>query len=217
MKALLLLSTFILLLLGFKLDAIADLSQPDLFWSFTLASAIGTLGAIALRWDSNRPWWRHITHFSAALVLWRLSYFPHLVFAGFLATLGEVALHTLGFQQPPIYPFFLLALASLHLGSLWAFGMVLEEGQGKLAGLQRLLRPPQALVAALSLPALMIATMVSLSTPQDQHFLPDRPWATARTLPTPGKDGPNPYMPKALESNRAPAPRILLLLSLIHI
>ena len=168
---------------GIWLDQMPVLDQTPLFIIFQVISLLGVIAMLL--------WWLNRINASivmvilmaiAALIAWRVSYFPIMVFAGWIATLGE-QLQVLVFKNSTstiIYPVFLLAMYAMHSLTVWAAGAVIT------------LRHKKFLV--LTLPAFAIAVMVSFSTASDFKILPDYQTNLDQPLPTIKTPKANPYL-----------------------
>lgn len=173
---------------GFWLDGQRGLTQPMLFWTFLVFGLAGSgLGwAFAVRNDRSLP--RRLVAAGAALLAWRLAYFPLMVIAGWKASLGEWALVSLG-GPSVVYPTFVLMIFAMHLaiGAIAGAAIAVPEGdapRGAFQPLRNLVhRPPRAPLWALGVLALPVAGMVSFSKASDLVVFSDRPWTTPRPIP----------------------------------
>lgn len=173
---------------GFWLDGQRALTQPMLFWTFLVFGLAGSgLGwAFAVRNDRSLS--RRLAAAGAALLAWRVAYFPLMVIAGWMASLGEWALVALG-GPSVVYPSFVLGIFAMHLaiGAIAGAALAVPEGEaprGAFQPLRALLhRPPRAPLLALGALALPVAAMVSFSKPSDLVLFGDRPWTTPRPIP----------------------------------
>jgi hypothetical protein len=186
------------LAVGLLLDAQPALTQPTLFWCFvSLGLGGAALGAgLGVRGDPHRG--RRLLACVAALLTWRVSYFPLLVICGWLASVGEWILRALfGFGW--VYPSFLplLFAANLAVGAVAAAAIAVPRGDPPPGRFPRarawLRRPPRRLLWALGALALPVAAMVSFSQPSDRVLWSDRPWSEPRPIPEIHEPEQNPY------------------------
>ena len=183
---------------GFWLDSRLELRQPMLFWSFLTLGLAGAALGVALRARRDPSGWRRLLAAAAALLAWRLSYFPLMVICGWQASVGERALHAVS-GRSLIYPTFLLLIfaANLLIGAVAAAAVLVPraESAGRPPRSLRTLvaRPPRLLVWALGALALPVAAMVSFSTPSDLVLFGDGPWREPRTVPEIQQPLSNPY------------------------
>ena len=183
---------------GSWLDAQRAPTQPMLFWSFL---AFGLAGS-GLGWSfavrNDRSLLRRLLAAGAALLAWRLAYFPLMVISGWKASLGEWLLHSLG-GPSVVYPTFLLALFAMNLaiGAIAGAAIAVPEGEAPRGALQPLRdlihRPPRPLLWAVGVLALPVAAMVTFSKPSDLTLFGDRPWREPRPLPEIHAPERNPY------------------------
>lgn len=105
---------FVLIVAGLWFGWVHTLDQPQLFAAFQLVPLIGiavdVLASLGwgLGWGKLSPT-RKIVLILAALFVWRVSYFPIMVFAGWVATLGKkltLALASIITLPIVIYPIF---------------------------------------------------------------------------------------------------------------
>ncbi len=185
---------------GIWLDRTQPLSQAGLWSALHVASLGGValgLGAWALASGrgSSSPAQR-IGLAVAALLAWRVSYFPIMVFSGHVASIAEWV--ALGVGAPVVvYSVFLLSVVALH--AVAGLGVAL------------LLRPPVPLFRAALVPAFAVATVVSFSKAEDLALLPDRAWSLARPVPPVVAGSANPYLPALGSSEISPHVNVMLL------
>jgi hypothetical protein len=199
---------------GFWLDAQRAPTQPMLFWGFVAFGLSGSaLGwAFAVRNDRS-PLRRGIAA-AAALVAWRLAYFPLMVISGWKASLGEWMLHSLA-GVAVVYPTFLLVIFAMNLviGAIAGAAIAAPEGEAPRGALQPLRdlahRPPRLALLALGVLALPVAAMVSFSKPSDLVLFGDRPWREPRPLPEIHDPQRNPYAVILREHEMALPARVL--------
>ena len=184
---------------GVWLDRTWPLSQAGLWGALHVASlggvAIGALAASrAFRSAGSR-----VALAVAALLAWRVSYFPIMVFSGHVASIAEWIEKGIG-APAVVYPVFLLNAAALHavagVGVAW------------------LLRPPPALgrlATAALVPAFAVATAVSFSQASDFALLPDRARQLAEPAPPLEPGRANPYLPRLGEAGHAPHVNVMLI------
>ena len=130
------------------------------------------------------------------LGVWRLTYFPLMVFSGHVASVTE---WVMAFLRIPVlvYGVFLVSIAVLH--SLLA-----------LAAAQ-IVAPAHPLVYAAALPVLAMAAAVSFAKPADLHPLPDRFWEVSDPVPAPVAPRENPYFSRLVGTGYLPHQRVVLL------
>jgi len=160
-----LLSGSIVLLLmagGYALDRQSRPDLKQLFIGFSLASVSGvifTFLAITYRIPQGTGRWFAV---AAAYGVWRISYFPIMVFAGHLSSIGESLLLLIGLPVF-IFPIFLISMSLLHAFTAglgwWAFQNRRKWG--------------------IAIPgfSFLIACFISFSTREDFHPLPDRAYS----------------------------------------
>jgi hypothetical protein len=186
---------FLLFREGLALDH-APYQQSVLWRAIQVASlggaALGTLAAASL-WLQRG--WQRLLLLPLAVFVWRIAYFPLMVFSGHVASIGEWLQALLGLPIW-IYGVFLCAIATLH--GLTAFASA------------QLLRPwrPLGLVA---LPLfLAVACAVSFSKGEDLRWSPDRFQALDAPVPAPVAPHQNPYLPRLLAPGYASHQRVML-------
>lgn len=181
---------------GLLLDAARPLPQAELWTALQLASlAGGALGALAL---GPRLGVRAAAGALAlmALLAWRVSYFPIMVFSGHVASIAEWLELLVGLPVV-VYPVFLLCVLALHT----------VAG----AGAAFLVRPPSRLAYAVVVPAFAVATAVSFSNATDLALLPDRARQLAAPVPPAVGERANPYLPVLGSPAYAPHVNLMLL------
>jgi hypothetical protein len=182
---------------GWRLDGLADLTQPTLFASFLGFGASGAALGWRIRAHRNGSAARQALGAASALLAWRLAYFPLMVICGWLASVGEWVLWSAG-APSVVYPTFLSLLFALNLAIGWiATAAVVASAPAASrpsAGFTRWLRdPPRPLLWAIGAAALPLAAMVSFSTPRDLVWFGDAPWRVARPIPPIHAPERNPY------------------------
>lgn len=176
----------LVLVAGSWLDSAAPLSQPMLFWSFTVVSVLGSLIGGGL--SKSRLWWIPL-----AVVLWRLLVVPVLLCSSFVAGVVEWLLWSV--RGPAlVYPTFLASIVVLHAGAVYAMVTALRRW----------------VLLLLALPLLAAAALLSFTTPADLVPLPAQPWAALHPVPGLLEPKENPYLP-LLDPER-PLPQNALLL-----
>ena len=181
---------------GWMLDRSQPVGQQALFLSILGASLLGASLGVSARWPRVRTGRRELLVL-AAILAWRISYFPIMVFSGHVASIGEWLL--LGARILPVfvYPIFLVAVAGLHLAAV--------------AGASWLVDPPRRrwLVPA-AVPAFVLAALVSFNTPRDLVLLPDT--SAALDSPVPPRRDPerNPYLPRVTAPGYLLSQRVML-------
>jgi hypothetical protein len=194
--ALALASGAFLFLHGLAIDA-APYAQQRLWRAVHVASLGGAaLGLLASWLLVLRASWQRLLAIPLALLVWRVTYFPLMVFSGHVVSITEWIQAFVGLPIR-IYGVFLLVIALLH---------------GTVALLfAQLFAPAHRLVYA-ALPVLfLLACAVSFSKAEDLRLAPD-PFATlADPVPPPVAPGRNPYLPRLLGPGYLPHQRIVLI------
>lgn len=178
-KDALLITVIILAGAGLWLDARDVLEQATVFVAFQAASLTGTLLAVIYLWHHVEGLGKRLLILVCAAIVWRVSFFPVMVFAGWVATLGEWLLVKTGIAPVVIYPAFLIAMAAMHWGAVMLGGwMVLRR---------------RALWAPALLAAFVIAVMVSVTAREDFTPLPDYSLTIGQPVPEVSPPAGNPY------------------------
>ena len=180
----------IAVMVGIWFDQVRILNQPQLFTTFQVLSLTGIAWGIliSLDWFANKKSLaspaKKIMLLLAALVVWRISYFPIMVFAGWVATLGERLTFAIsGIISLPIiiYPIFFITMLVMFAGATFALGAIIYLQYKKWM--------------IITLPAFVMATMVSFSKPSDIGWLPDTHVNVREPLPVAMQPVENPYLP----------------------
>lgn len=181
---------------GRAIDA-APYSQHTLWRAVHVASLGGAaLGLLACWLLAFRATWQRLLMIPLALLVWRVTYFPLMVFSGHVVSISEW-IHAFVGLPIWIYGIFLLVIALLHTGVSFLFG--------------QLLAPFHPGVYA-ALPALfLLASAVSFAKPEDLRWSPDRFSSLDDPVPPPVAPGRNPYFPRLLGPGYLPHQRIVLL------
>jgi hypothetical protein len=179
---------------GVAIDRIAY-SQIQLWTAVQLASLGGAALAAAFHLPSLPPL-RQTLLVILALLVWRITYFPLMVFSGHVASIAE---WVQAFAGLPIvvYGVFLVSIAALH--TLVGFATA------------QLVAPFHPLVYAALAPVFLMAIAVSFSKPADLHPLPDRFFDLAVEAPPPVAPRENPYFPRLVGPGYLPHQRVVLL------
>lgn len=161
---------------------VASLGGVALATSWTLPGLEGTAQRIAL--------------LLVVLLVWRLTYFPLMVFSGHVASIVE---WILAFLRLPIFVYgvFLVSIATLH-------GLV-------ALGAAQVVAPVHPLIYAPIAAVLLLAAAVSFAKPADLHPLPDRFRSIAGPVPPPVAPGRNPYFSRLVGPGYWPHQRVVLL------
>jgi hypothetical protein len=160
----------------------ASLGGVALATSWTLPALDGTLARIAL--------------VLVVLVVWRLTYFPLMVFSGHVASVVEWVLALLRLPIV-VYGVFLVSIGTLH--TLVALGAA------------QIVDPFHPLVYAAIAGVLLMATSVSLAKPADLKLLPDDFRTLAEPAPPPVAPTRNPYFSCLVGPGYLPHQRVVLL------
>jgi hypothetical protein len=162
---------------------------------------VASLGGVALGLLAN--WllvlgaaWQRLLMIPLALVVWRVTYFPLMVFSGHVVSISEW-IHAFVGLPIWIYGIFLLVIGLLHTLVSFAFGQLLA---------------PIHPLAYTALPLLFaLASAVSFAKPEDLRWSPDRFATLDDPVPPPVEPGRNPYLPRLLGPGYVPHQRIVLL------
>ncbi|MCF6190248.1 MAG: hypothetical protein L3J51_07210 [Cocleimonas sp.] len=190
------LSTLWITLIGFWLDGKETLSQNQIIYAFYLSAIAGLLPTLLFFMFKNKAIWKNILLSLLALLLWRITYFPIMVLAGYLATLGESLALTL-FDMSVVYPFLLLSVALMNALSLLVAATVLflvfllfRSGEKN----NRIINKWSSLsLISISIPLAVLAIGVSFTQPADWHAIPDTTYLDDKPLPAASLPEINPY------------------------
>lgn len=185
-----------LLAWGALLDGMQPLQQPLLFAGLQIASLTGAVLGLGIMLPRARSGRQRALQALAALVGWRLAYFPVMVFSGHLASIGEWLLARSGLPIF-VYPTFLVAAAALHAVAAAAAILVLA--------------PPRPWVRLALLPAFAVAACVSFLEPADLSPLPDTCFTLDAPVPPRRAEGHNPYQEALGAPGYWPNQRVILL------
>jgi hypothetical protein len=181
---------------GLALDR-APYAQRRLWRTIHVAS----LGGVALGTLANTLWVidsraQVLALVPLVLLVWRLTYFPLMVFSGHVVSVSEW-IHALLGIPIWIYGVFLVVLGLLHAGVAFLAGQLLAPIH------------PAVYVA---LPLLFaLAAAVSFAKPADLHWLPDRFASLDAPVPPPVAPRRNPYFSRLVGPGYLPHQRIVLL------
>jgi hypothetical protein len=171
-------------------------SQPGL-WTAIHAASLGGV-ALATSWTLPRleGIGRRIALVLVVLVVWRLTYFPLMVFSGHVASVVE---WVLAFLRLPIvvYGVFLVSIGTLH--TLVALGAA------------QIVHPFHPLVYVAIALVLLNAGAVSFAKPADLKLLPDGFRTLAEPAPPPVAPTRNPYFSPLVGPGYLPHQRVVLL------
>ena len=181
---------------GLSIDR-AAYSQRVLWRAVHLASLGGVLLGLLANWllvfDAT---WQRLLMLPLALLIWRVTYFPLMVFAGHVVSISEW-LHAFVGLPIWIYGVFLLVIALLHTAVSFLFGQLLA---------------PIHPIVYVALPLVfLLASAVSFAKPEDLRWSPDRFATLDDPVPPPVAPGRNPYFPRLLGPGYLPHQRIVLL------
>jgi hypothetical protein len=174
---------------GVWFDQVPVLNQLHLFAIFQVISLAGIAWGILISLDwfaaRQRPVSaiKKIILLLAAICVWRISYFPIMVFAGWVATLGErltFAMSEMVSLPIIIYPIFLITMLLMFAGATFAMGAIVYIRHKKWM--------------IITLPAFVMAAMVSFSKPSDMGWLPDTHVQVSEPLPVAMLPIENPYL-----------------------
>lgn len=179
-----------LLAWGVVLDRLAGLDNRVLFVSFHVSGIVGLCLGALLVFKRCSHFWVRIACVIAVILIWRVSYFPIMVIGGFMASVGEYAMSTLGVYQ--VYPIFVLSVALLNFVAATIAAYVVAVIFGQFAAHKEALIFRGALMSV-ALPLLVIAAAVSFSHPSDWHSVPDTSFIDTKPLPSPTLPNVNPY------------------------
>lgn len=181
--------------LGLGLDRSHPIGQQALFVSILGASLLGAGLGLGARWPRVRSNRRELLAL-AAVIAWRISYFPIMVFSGHVASIGEWLLLGTGILPVVIYPIFLVAVAGLHGAAAIAASWLVD--------------PPRLWLASAVAPAFLLAALISFTTPVDLVLLPDT--SVRLTSPVPSARAPehNPYLERVTAPGYLVSQRVML-------
>ncbi len=162
--------SILLIGLGVWLDNQMVMEQHWLFLAFQLASVTGVVFGIAWMWSNLNNVFMRTLMILCALLVWRMSYFPIMVWAGWVATLGDWLMLQVNFLPAIVYPTFLLMIALMH-------------GLAIIAGGTAVLRKNFVALPLLGA-AFIIASMVSMTAKEDFSLSPDNSYTIEQNLPT---------------------------------
>ena len=181
---------------GLSIDR-APYGQKRLWRAIHIASLGGALlGLLANAFFVFDATWQRLLMIPIALVVWRITYFPLMVFSGHVVSVSEW-IHAFVGIPIWIYGVFLLVIGILHTIVSFLFG--------------QLLAPIHPLVYAV-LPVLFgLACAVSFAKPEDLRWSPDRFARLSDPVPPPVAPGRNPYFSRLVGPGYLPHQRIVLL------
>lgn len=159
---LLCLTTIAILAMGYTLDHYSDVSLKTFASAYSISSFFGTFPVVAFVILRKRSWISTTTIIGMAFLIWRISFFPIMVIAGYFTTLFE-SVFTSFTIAPVIVPILLLNTALLHATTMIVACSVLN------ANTTRRLR---ILLLSIALPLLLLAGIVSFSNKSDWRLSP---------------------------------------------
>jgi hypothetical protein len=185
-----------LFLLGLSIDR-APYAQHALWRAIQLASFGGAALALLanLLFVYGAGWQRWLA-LPLGLGVWRITYFPLMVFSGHVASIGEWIQACLGLPIV-VYGVFLMVIAGLHAAVGFAAGQLLAPAHRAARGVLAL--------------AFLFACAISFSEPSDLRWLPDRVSSLSEPVPPPVAPGRNPYLPQLTAPGYLPNQRLMLL------
>jgi len=169
----------LLLIVGLWLDYQVALAQAPLFIAFHFASLAGVTLAVIYLWPELPGVLRKLILIIAALIIWRVSFFPIMVFAGWFATLGDWLILQSDWVPTVIYPSFLIVMAIMNFAVVVVGGLTVHYRR-------------YTALPVLSI-ALVVAIMVSFTDRTDLRVLPDRSFSLSDVPPTYQASLGNPY------------------------
>ena len=212
-----------LIIFGFALDIKPSLTQAQLETAFYISGIFGLLTVNVFFILKKNRLWKSIVMIALSLIVWRIAYFPVLVLAGYLATLGESIAITL-FDKSVVYPFLLLSIALMNAFSMLIAGSFLyqlfnrkrdqieKQFEGSKLGSSKLSTSKlstsklstsklstfgftslNSITAIISIPLVVLAIGVSFTQPADWHAIPDTSILDDKPLPTASLPEINPY------------------------
>ncbi|NOY61774.1 MAG: hypothetical protein GXP10_01250 [Gammaproteobacteria bacterium] len=168
-KGVALVAVLLLLAFGLWLDGRTTLEQWPLFMAFQSASLAGAALAVAWLWPRLPGVARRTILIVAALIIWRVSYFPIMVWAGWVTTLADWLVVQTGLLPSTIYPLFLLTVALMNSAAIITGALAVEHKS-------------RVVLPLLSL-AFIVAAMVSFTSKDDLTLLPDNNIAIHQSPP----------------------------------
>ncbi len=181
----------ILIFLGLVIDQLDSLDQRVLFVSFHLSGIIGLCLATYFVFKQIDIVWLRALFAIVVFLLWRISYFPIMVLAGYFGGLGESVAHYFGLYQ--VYPAFLLSIAVMNFIVVALAGLAVLAIFYKYVQLHKPTLIYRSIFTSITLPLVVIALAVSFSHPSDWHALPDTALIDKKPLPSPALPEINPY------------------------
>ena len=145
-------------LIGLVLDQQHGTSLAAFSYAYSLTSAGSVIAILVFVLLRTRNWLKVVTLILMGAVIWRISFFPIMVIAGYLTTLIENLFAAFSIQLV-IFPVLLLNVMLLHAVSL-LIGVLIV--QGSMSRVKRLL------LLFVALPLALLASVVS--------FINDRDW-----------------------------------------
>jgi hypothetical protein len=181
---------------GLAIDR-AAYAQHTLWRAVRIASLGGVAVGLLVNWlyvfDAT---WQRLLMIPIALVVWRVTYFPLMVFSGHVVSISEW-IHAFVGIPIWIYGIFLLVIALLHTVVSFLFGQLLV---------------PIHPAVYVGLPVLFaLASAVSFAKPEDLRWSPDRFAALDGPVPPPVAPGRNPYFSHLFGPGYLAHQRIVLL------
>ena len=184
-------SLTIIICLGLIIDHLDTLDQRILFVSFHLSGIIGLCLATYFVFKQMNIVWPRALFAIVVFLLWRISYFPIMVLAGYFGSLGESGAHFLGLNQ--VYPVFLLSIAAMNFIVVALAGLAVLAIFYKYVQRHKPTLIYRSIFTSITLPLAVIALAVSFSHPSDWHALPDTALIDKKPLPSPALPEINPY------------------------
>ena len=148
-------------------------------YAYSLASAGGVIAILVFVLLGTRNWLKVVTLILMGAVIWRISFFPIMVIAGYLTTMLENLFAAFSIQLV-IFPVLLLNVTLLHALTM-LIGVIVV--QGSMSRFKRLL------LLLVTLPLALLASVVSFISESDWALTPfsldsNAMIATTVSLPT---------------------------------
>lgn len=199
-----------LVLIGLWLDGKSELSQAQLVYAFNLAGITGLLPCLLHFVLKYKKFWKNSLMVVIAIMIWRVAYFPVLVLAGYVATLGEATTIAI-LNTSVVYPYLLISVAVMN-GLSFLVAAIITDGvllsvfynkRSRNSIYNHKSKTNLLLIGSLATVAIPLAVMaigVSFTQPADWHAIPDTSSLDDKPLPEATLPEMNPYF-TALEAD----------------